>query len=146
MSWPIGYLFRHVLESGYDYDTAINTFKTASLISPCYITVCTTDISNSCVIIRDPDSLVSIRSLNSTSMSVIQTNVDDGDNVKSGDNILYSRERCKKARAIITNDIPSCTDISDIFKAFDKHPITNDLTIYRVVMIPETNVFITRLC
>lgn len=138
MSWPVGYLFRHVLESEYSCDMAVDTFKTAYLVSPCYITICSVDIAKSCVIVRDPNDLITVRPFNS---ACIQANVDDIDTVTPADNILYSRERCRMAQTIITNIIPKCHKLDDIFKAFDKNPITNDLTIYRVIMIPGLGTF-----
>lgn len=139
MCWPIGHLIRYILEDGMSCKMATETCCTASLISPCYITICSTD---SCIITRDPDRLVSIKPLVS---SAVQANVDDIDNIQTGGDILFSSQRCKIASTIIANKIPGCKTTDDIFEAFDRHPIINDLTIYSVIMIPQKGIFVSRL-
>jgi len=126
MKWPISYLVRSVLERQASVTDAINTFETAELISPTYITVYVMNPSpgiKSVIITRDADQLVHTRT-----HDLLQTNCDFDKDVPD---ILWSSER-KELFGFVLAELNE-QEISSkkiIMKSFLRAPIVNSDTIY----------------
>lgn len=132
--WPIGYLCRHLLESGDSYDKVLDKLQNEQLVAPCYITLCRPDSVT--VITRDRSNAVSARTSHS---HCVQTNKDYGE--IGGNNILYSVERYSVADKIISNF--KGDNYHDLVSALSVKPIINDETIYLTVMIPGKSIIET---
>ena len=139
MKWPIGYLVRHVLENNFSDFKAYEALCTYKLISPCYITYCSTGIVSR-VIVRECDSFAGERVLTNRNKVpfLIQTNHDVGS--KSPTNIMWSHERYNKAKKLLEQkDFSKSKDIKkDILETFCVKPIINEHTIYASLMIPDS--------
>lgn len=127
MDWPVGYLVRNMIELEYSYGTTIDLLSLSKLISPCYLTLCSSDGSG-IVLTRDADKLVSNRNSN-----LIQTNCDYD---RTEPNILFSverRELIKKIEIELNdhiNSYPMNLNLNYILNKLLVNPILNNETIY----------------
>lgn len=139
MSWPAGYLVRHVLENEMDYTKAVLSLQRYPLISPCYFTLCNASGASS-IIIRDPDSCVkTITSVGTDPL--IQTNKDPGNTTC---NILWSQEREALAKKIIAERSQEWKTIDDVLNALTVKPIRNEETVYICGMVPSQGILTCR--
>lgn len=128
MKWPIGYFVREVFCDNISYHDAKERLKTGTLISPTYISLCSSE--ECCVLTRDAGSLYNER----TTLPLIQTNVDFD---KTIPNILYSNERRAICQKVLTND--------NIAKGLSIFPIINEETIYCNVIDPTQGTYYTTI-
>jgi hypothetical protein len=140
MCWPTGYLIRHILEEGMNFDQAKHMLERASLISPCYFTLCAS-VGKSYIFVRDPDRC--IKTVASKNL-LIQTNIDP-DSSRNDENILYSIQRREKARSIVTVERENWNNHGDIYDSFNIWPIINDETVYVSIMNPSDGVLMTMM-
>lgn len=140
LNWPTGYLIRWIMESQLDFDTAKETLEESQLISPCYFSLCR-DTGRSYVIVRDCDRCKKVVGSNSL---LIQTNIDP-DSDKNDENILWSIQRRKLARMIVTEKRGSWDGYEHILNDLNKWPIINEETIYVTLMDPQSGLMINRL-
>lgn len=145
-SWPIGYLIRWLLENEMSYNDACNHFRKASLVSPCYITLCNGN-GESAIFVRDYDKCV-IEKKQGHSNYLIQTNIDPDCEDEEKD-ILWSIERKCLVKEIIRSNIKDWNKSTDIYKdlkrSFNIHPLMNEITIYVCIMDPQKNKYINFL-
>jgi len=92
MNWPVGYLIRNVCEKNASYGSMLQYACRATLVSPCYITVCGTN-ERPKVITRDTDKYTIHKH-----DYVVQTNCDQ---CKVSPDILYSVSRRVKITLVI---------------------------------------------
>jgi len=143
LKWPVSYLIRHTLETNTKTDQALRILGTAKLVSPCYLTVCSAN-GKTYVLHRGKSNLDKLRV---SERFLIQTNKDDPEDGRYEDNILWSVQRYKLAKQIITESI--CKEKNPtpdyLFNIFNRYPIINHETIYIVVMDPKNGVFESKL-
>lgn len=135
--WPAGYLIREVLEMDIQCDQILTYLANSKLISPCYIIVCDSGISNSCIITRDRDGEVDRKTIKNHETTLCQTNCDqDGGSL---DNIMYSIERREFGHKVLKKlREKGELNYHKIMREFCKYPIHNDITIYACIMNPKT--------
>ncbi|AGC02196.1 Ntn (N-terminal nucleophile) hydrolase [Acanthamoeba polyphaga moumouvirus] len=123
LKWPIGYLVRYILEKNLTLSKAKTYFINVELISPCYITLFSSNDS-SYVITRNCDKSINVRSTN-----LIQTNCDYN---KNEPNILWSIERREYIQKVINkiNNSEKKISYKKLIKAISKFPVVNKDTIY----------------
>jgi hypothetical protein len=154
MRWPIGYLVRDILDNQLSHSNAVDLFKTASLVAPCYITIVKKRRSSG--IKLDDDGLIIQRDhypSNNPNDSVIllgkrktltQTNIDQ--NCEDPDkDILWSINRRYLADAIGNGLLELGRGTIEIQKEFHRtkilekymvHPIKNHETRYISLLAP----------
>ena len=146
--WPVSYLVRDVLTYEPTYHYAFNRFKTASLISPTYITICGTQNLHGAIITRNrcPNEPTYIQQL-SKSTNLIQANMDhfnDKKYKKEKDkppqtqpdmDIMNSRFRFSYVSLALNSRRPP--SLEQFYRIMCIHPCySKDLTIYTTIMIP----------
>ena len=136
LSWPIGYLCRHLLEKQLDYNSTKAQLEICDLVSPCYFIMCN-KTGNSNIIIRDCSNC---KDTISSEDYLIQTNKDPG---LSNSNILFSKERELLAEKIILENKDKWKDSTDFLNSFLVYPIINEETVYTNVLIPEDEILYT---
>ena len=124
MSWPIGSLVRHTLETVSDYTTAQNTLANSPLIAPCYITMSGVQPDEGCVLTRNRTS--EERRLKLAKQPVlVQTNIDHWSKRRSQD-IEFSIARRTKAYEQVQEN----TEEQDFWRIFSDAPLMNFDTLY----------------
>ncbi|KAL9654092.1 hypothetical protein ABK040_011635 [Willaertia magna] len=178
--WPISFLVREVLQDCTSYEEACAVLQNSKLIAPVYITVAGCHEGQGKIITRNREtysyentlSLNTVLYLDKTvnnyvydasNYALIQTNVDWWleDKEKKKCNILYSRERLKKAQSLMeeihncsikgnlndnsgsdNNDSNTLFNLINIFDT-NNYPILNETTIYTTAMKPSTGEYAT---
>jgi len=122
MKWPVGYLFRYIIDSGMSHNNAKNLLVTAELISPSYLTLYVPK-GKSCIITRDCDKTSNIRDT-----SLIQTNCDWD---KTEPDILWSISR-QRHIGTVQNVLNGETNVTskEVLKLLLQHPVLNYETVY----------------
>lgn len=118
MRWPASYLMREVLLNC-DLENALQKFCGAYLVSPCYVVVSSN--TTAWRIVRDRD-----RCRVQEGLPLVQTNRDDDRDT----NVMMSKQREE-----LLKSHPTETD--QALATFDRHPVTNSLTLYRCVIVPS---------
>jgi len=117
--YPHSFFIRSLLSS--DDDPMI--VKSVKLISPAYYIILKDDIK--CTIIRDREKVLNIKEA-----PCVQTNCDEIDGKRSGDNIMLSYERLDYMEKIIDKTYSK----EKLIKYINQHPIVNGHTIYTTIM------------
>ena len=137
--WPVGYLIRDIMEkntincdSEDTFDETMRRFEDSLLISPCYISICSSSGRNY-IIVRDYNKVAQIKG---SADFLVQTNIDP-DDTNPNANILWSKERKALATKIIERERSSWENNEDVYSSFNKSPIINSQTIYTSIMIPK---------
>lgn len=134
--WPIAFLLRDTLETKSSFNLAKYNLQSASLISPCFLTIVGKEKGQLFKMTKDPRPRYDIAPNEDWSKInyIVQCNHDD---VNNHQNILFSNEREKTAKdGMKTEDSRS---ISGLLKVFKKEPIINPLTIHITTMCPKKN-------
>jgi hypothetical protein len=130
MKWPVGYLIREVCTSECSYNKMLIDFCKASVVSPCYLTICPANDSKPFVITRDPEAY----EIHEEDY-VIQTNCDQ---CKTEPDILYSVSRRLLATDVISQHGNNFASVDQLTRAMLRRPIVNEETIYYTIMNPKT--------
>jgi hypothetical protein len=132
MKWPVGYLIREVCSSECSYRKMLIDFSKASLVSPCYLTICPANSDSPFIITRDPDSFEIYEN-----DYVVQTNCDCD---KIEPDVLYSLDRRNLANSIISQNNNNFVSTEQLLKKMLVTPIVNEETIYYTIMNPVDGV------
>lgn len=134
--WPVSFLCREVLESAADYGVASMWLANSKTMSPTYITLVGTRLTDGCVITRDRNGEVPDRRLLGP---CAQTNIDHWRSAPELD-IMMSIQRRRVANRWLQDQADAST-WHDFWALLATPPILNELTVYSVVMCPALDIF-----
>lgn len=148
--WPIGYLVREVLTYDTTYQRAVESFQTAQLISPIYISMCGEKNTQGSIITRNRDVCepMYIKHL-AFSTNLIQANIDHFNdkeykvkkNNKHSRNIIDSKYRYSYVDLALNTH--RTQTIENLYKMMSLSPCFSYSTIYTSIMVPKSKYYKT---
>eukprot|EP00931_Biecheleriopsis_adriatica_P045111 TRINITY_DN25854_c0_g1_i4.p1 TRINITY_DN25854_c0_g1~~TRINITY_DN25854_c0_g1_i4.p1 ORF type:complete len:368 (-),score=54.40 TRINITY_DN25854_c0_g1_i4:170-1273(-) len=167
-AWPISLLIRHTLEGAPDFEAALNQFRNARLMAPCYLTLVGSGATQGVILERSRSCVGRFQSLDPecldgservelspgicviSNIDACKNNFDFSDGCSDlawaeDDPLLLTAMARRQTCIALLKKHESCLDEADSFRILGTAPICNDQTVYSCLIRPADNWYSTRV-